>query len=243
MRRVYADRPLPAAWKRPSGVVEVEVDPATGRGLAKDCAPTLGNAYSELFLAGRQPRPVCPGKEGASRMASVLTGDEKTASDRTPADRVAPPKEKPALPPPVKAKRTTAEPEIAATAPRSERGANLSGWWEVTNQIQSTNYSAYQGLRLTYRIHLEQEGDRLVGKGLKSEENGRPLPASAQTPITLSGTIDGRTARLLFTERGSRRTTQGNFRFKIAPNGETLAGSFASGAADTSGPALARRAG
>jgi hypothetical protein len=149
---------------------------------------------------------------------------------------------KPLPPPELDEPADSSAPSAEAVADVHE-GPDLSGWWEITNQIESTSYPAYQGLRLTYRVHLEQEGDRLVGKGVKSRENGRSIPASAQTPITLSGTLEGRTARILFTEHGLRRTTQGSFRFKVAPTGETLAGTFASGAADTSGPALGRREG
>jgi penicillin-binding protein 1A len=313
MARVYADRPLPAAWKRPTGVVAREVDPATGRGLSPGCAPNQGNPYTELFLAGREPKAICPGKTEANlEIASKLPDDEesapapaKTAATNLPkiavktpapkapkaleiapeippkiakiapqsAPKVAPkiapkiakatkvkspvqvaqvtPKAAPPAPvaprtrsqrmPPVPPAREPDEPTVVADQPDPE-APDLSGWWEITNQIESTSYPAYQGLRLTYRVHFEQEGDRLVGKGIKSRENGRPVPASAQTPITLSGTLTGRTARILFTERGLRRTTQGSFRFKVAATGETLAGSFASGAADTSGPALALRA-
>ena len=300
MTRVYADRPLPAAWKRPSGVVAREVDPATGRGLSPGCAPTQGNPYTELFLAGREPKAICPGKTEANlEIAAKLPDDEerapapaKTAATTSPkiasvqipapapkaakiaakiTPKIAPkiakvtkatsavqvaqvtPKTAPPEPvaPQTRSKRKRTPPsnepdEPTVVADQADREApdlpDLSGWWEITNQIESTSYPAYQGLRLTYRVHFEQEGDHLVGKGIKSRENGRPVPASAQTPITLSGTLTGRTARILFTERGLRRTTQGSFRFKVAATGETLAGSFASGAADTSGPALALRA-
>jgi 1A family penicillin-binding protein len=338
MARVYADRPLPAPWKRPTGVVDRRIDPATGRGLASGCAPTQGSPRSELFLAGREPKEVCPDKSGASQqIAARLPDDEEAAPASAPAIPAAPPRKvagtkavtkmaavqtptaapkktpkktaapaavtriaqvapKPAAPAAKLAKVNIAKVNVAKTdvarakkdgaavkiaqktpeplpapikttrsrkplpppeldepadssAPSAEavadvhEGPDLSGWWEITNQIESTSYPAYQGLRLTYRVHFEQEGDRLVGKGVKSRENGRSIPASAQTPITLSGTLEGRTARILFTEHGLRRTTQGSFRFKVAPTGETLAGTFASGAADTSGPALGRREG
>jgi penicillin-binding protein 1A len=228
MRQVYADRPVPAAWKRPSGVVERAVDPASGRGLAAGCAPAQGTAYRELFLAGREPQSICPAPAETSRVAAA-------------APPVAAP---PAMTPPettvVSSRRAPARAPVSAGD--SAAGPDLSGWWEITNQIQTTSYAPYEGLRLTYRIRLVQDGDRLVGRGIKSAENGRPVGAAAQTPITLSGTVFGRTARLLFTERGLRRTTQGSFRFKVAPRGETLSGTFASSAADTRGPALGRRA-
>ena len=272
MRRVYADRPLPAPWRRPSGLVAREVDPASGRTLADGCVPTQGTAYSELFLAGREPRPVCPGTAETMRLAAAPPPAPPAHPAPPPARPKSPKSPKsavsPTSPAPVKVAQTPARsaqkvppPRPAAPSPRrmetsvpfsrddradeddDRSGPDLSGWWEITNQIEETSYPPYEGLRLTYLVHLRQEGDHLVGRGNKSRENGRPIPLSAQTPITLSGTVEGRTARLLFTERGLRRTTQGSFRLRVAPHGETLAGSFASSAADTSGPALARRAG
>jgi penicillin-binding protein 1A len=241
MSRVYAHRPLAAAWKRPTGVVAREIDPATGLGLSPGCAPTQGNSYTELFLAGREPKATCPGQKETNPQIAAKASDDEESPPVPPASAPLAPKaaKTPKAPPAPPA------PKIAKVVKNAEKGTpeapDLSGWWEITNQIESTSYPAYQGLRLTYRVHFEQEGDHLVGKGNKSRENGRPVPASAQTPITLSGTLIGRTARILFTERGLRRSTEGSFRFKLAGTGETLVGSFASGAADTSGPALALR--
>ncbi len=90
-------------------------------------------------------------------------------------------------------------------------------------------------------MHIEQRGDRLVGQGVKVSENGRPLGGGARTPITLSGSVDGDTARIVFSERGTRRTTAGSLRWKLSARSDTLRGVFASGAADTSGPSIARR--
>jgi penicillin-binding protein 1A len=122
-------------------------------------------------------------------------------------------------------------------------GLDLTGWWDVTNVIESTSYPAYEGLALGYRVYLEQRGDRIVGHGTKRSEDGRPLSGGARTPISISGSLDGGTARLLFTERGTRRTSTGSFRWKVRDGGDTLRGSFASGAADSSGPSVARRSG
>ena len=128
---------------------------------------------------------------------------------------------------------------------REERAASsdtdLSGWWEMTNTIQSTNYADFKGLRLGYRIQLEQDGDRLVGRGQKWSENGRTLPASARTPLSVTGTIDGDRVILEFKERGAKRTTGGSFSWTLSPDRTALRGSFQSTAADTSGSSLARR--
>lgn len=124
---------------------------------------------------------------------------------------------------------------------RAEPASDLSGWWELSNRIDSTNYSAYQGLRLGYRIQLEQDGNRITGRGQKWSEGGRPVAAAGRTPITVSGTIDGRTVTLDFTEHGARRTTNGTFRWTLSADRTALRGSFSSTAAATSGGSFARR--
>ena len=119
--------------------------------------------------------------------------------------------------------------------------ADLSGWWELTNTIQSTNYSAYQGLRLGYRVQLEQDGNRITGRGQKWSESGRPVSAGARSPIILSGRIEGRRVTLQYTERGARRSTSGSFSFTLSPDGDALRGSFSSTAAAASGGSVARK--
>lgn len=137
--------------------------------------------------------------------------------------------------------------EVGEVGVREERRreesaeADLSGWWELTNTIQSTNYSAYQGLRLGYRIQLEQDGDRITGRGQKWSESGRPVSAGARSPIVLSGRIDGRRVTLQYTERGARRSTSGSFSFTLSPDGDALRGSFSSTAAAASGGSVARK--
>jgi penicillin-binding protein 1A len=119
--------------------------------------------------------------------------------------------------------------------------SDLSGWWEMTNRIESTNYAAYKGLRLGYRVQLEQDGNRLTGRGQKWTEDGRTLSSGARTPITVTGSIDGRTVTLRFTEHGTRRTTSGTFNWQLSADRTALRGSFSSSAADTSGSSTARR--
>ncbi|HEX5757780.1 MAG TPA: PBP1A family penicillin-binding protein [Thermoanaerobaculia bacterium] len=131
--------------------------------------------------------------------------------------------------------------ELAMREPRDEAPAGLSGWWEVTNRIESTSFAAYQGLRLGYRIRLQQDGDRLSGDGEKWSEDGRTLPAAQRTPILLSGRIDGENVTLDFTEHGARRITNGTFTWRLSADGSGLSGSFASTAADTRGSSRGRR--
>ena len=118
---------------------------------------------------------------------------------------------------------------------------DLSGWWELTNTIQSTNYPDYQGLRLGYRIQIEQDGARIVGRGQKWSENGRPVASAGRTPLTVTGTVEGDTVTLQFTERGVRRSTTGGFTWQLSADRTALRGTFWSDAADTSGRSIARR--
>jgi penicillin-binding protein 1A len=131
--------------------------------------------------------------------------------------------------------------EEEARTETAAAATDLSGWWEMTNTVRSTSYEAYKGLRLTYRIQLEQDGDRLSGRGQKWSENGRSLSSSARTPLTITGKIDGHKVTLEFTERGTKRTTTGGFSWQLSADRTSLRGSFWSTAAGASGSSLARR--
>jgi penicillin-binding protein 1A len=123
----------------------------------------------------------------------------------------------------------------------AEPADDLSGWWELTNRIEETDYAAFLGLRLGYRLQLEQDGNRITGRGQKWTEDGRTLPAGGRTPLTVRGTVEGETVYLEFTEQGARRSTHGSFEWRIARDGSTLRGSFTSTAAATRGRSVARR--
>ncbi len=118
---------------------------------------------------------------------------------------------------------------------------DLSGWWELTNTIESTNYEQYRGLRLGYRLQLEQDGDRIIGRGQKWTEDGRPVSPGARSPIGVTGRIEGGRVVLRFTERGARRSTGGTFSWQLSPNRAALRGMFSSDAANASGSSVARR--
>ncbi|MEA2601759.1 MAG: penicillin-binding protein [Acidobacteriota bacterium] len=133
------------------------------------------------------------------------------------------------------------EPEEPPAEMEREPVDDLSGWWELTNTIQSTNFAEYQGLRLSYRLQLEQDGDRITGRGQKWSEDGRPVPAAGRTPLTVSGTIEGGKVTLQFTERGARRSTAGGFSWHLSSSRASLRGTFWSNAANTSGASVARR--
>jgi hypothetical protein len=118
---------------------------------------------------------------------------------------------------------------------------NLSGWWTLSNRVESTSYAAFNNLNLGYRVRLHQRGNRVTGTGHKWMENGKRLPANRRTPIALEGTRNGQRLELTFTERGARRASRGTFVMEVTADG-ALQGRFLSDAANSQGSSLARRA-
>lgn len=106
--------------------------------------------------------------------------------------------------------------------------------------MQSSSLNAFQGLRLGYRVQLQQEGDEISGTGRKIAENGRPIGRGGQTPIVLQGTVDGDRLTLTFTERGTRRQSAGTFHL-VRERDNLLRGRFSSDAAQSAGTVEARR--
>lgn len=72
MAAVYEDRPTPAEWAAPGGVVELPVDPATGLVLVEGCRPEAGAPVTELFVAGDEPASVCPAGTPARETRGVF---------------------------------------------------------------------------------------------------------------------------------------------------------------------------
>jgi hypothetical protein len=150
----------------------------------------------------------------------------------------------PPAPPPPKQPSSVVPPDAHPAildSMRPRRAGDLSGSWEIQDVVGSTTYPEYRGLRLTYRIVLHQDGERISGDGEKWAENGRRIPASQRTPIHLSGEMAGREVRVRFTESGKLRDSAGNFRWRLSADGTSFAGTFASGAAGARGVSAAVR--
>ena len=134
---------------------------------------------------------------------------------------------------------------VAATMePERERptapSQNITGAWRLATQVESSNYARYRGLLLGYELQLNQDGDRITGVGRKIAENGSGIYSRGQTPIAISGAVDGDRLMLTFVEGGAKRTSRGAFVLQQAQDG-TLRGRFTSNAAGSSGTAEARR--
>jgi hypothetical protein len=118
---------------------------------------------------------------------------------------------------------------------------DLSGSWELVNHVDVSTYAPYVGLRLGYRLRLEQRGTQITGTGEKWTENGRALPAAQRTPLRVEGTVEGGRVRLTFSEQGRRRQSDGRFEWQASSDGSRLDGRFESTAAGSSGRSTARR--
>lgn len=116
----------------------------------------------------------------------------------------------------------------------------LSGTWSLVNRIDGSNYPAFANLTLEYRLQLQQQGDRVTGRGQKWSENGRAIAPRSRTPIDLEGTLDGRRLELRFTEQGRRRATAGTLVMQVSEDG-SMRGRFVSEAAQSRGTSRATR--
>jgi 1A family penicillin-binding protein len=242
-------------WRQPEGVVELPVDPATGAPIAEGCG-TAAAAPRELFLAADLPEARCPGQVappvvlaagadeedgvGASAEAAVLP--EPALAEATPAAAQPPAARAPAgeqerL---AAAPRPETSPTAAGVQPPAEQeaapaAADLDGWWQLSTRVNDSSVPRFEGLELAYRLHLEEEGGRVRGRGQKWSEAGVRLPQARRTAIELTGTYDGERLVLEFTEEGARRSSRGSMTLRTT--GGRLTGTFSSDAAGSRGSA------
>jgi serine/threonine protein kinase len=134
---------------------------------------------------------------------------------------------------------------------QSRPGYDLTGEWKITNTIEATSYNPYQGLRLGYRVFLQQRGHDISGSGEKWWENEKEIPFRYHSPITVTGTIKDDKISLTVVEQGSRRQTTGTFTWvattkddrswKMTRKADHLTGTFTSTAANSSGSSVGER--
>ena len=118
---------------------------------------------------------------------------------------------------------------------------SVAGRWELTHEIEATSHAPFSGLRVGYRLNLQQDGNRVYGYGRKYSENGVPVPANQRTPISVEGRIEGQYLVLDFVEQGAWRSSVGTIRWLVSPGAAAMQGRFASDAAQSSGTSVARR--
>jgi len=209
--------------------------------LRKDAAPAAveANAVKPSPMAA-SPSPVAMPSATPTPIPSPSPTSPPSPAVTVPTP---PPAPSPLAPAVVRPEVVVDEPPVAedeAEGPAAvPADGDVSGQWDLSNRVVSTDYEGFRGLNLGYRLTLRQNGSRITGSGLKVSENGTPV--GSRTPITVSGRIEGSTVVLTFTEQGATRTSAGTFRWKLSPDGSSLRGSFWSDAANTNGPSSARR--
>jgi hypothetical protein len=196
------------------------------------------------------PAPVPTPAAGAGHASPPADG---TAAPATPAGTASPQPATTPRPRPTATPQTSAQPmdegdvgpeeadDDGTTQIPADDGSVVAGRWDLTHEIEATNHAPYSGLRLGYRLTLQQDGNHVYGRGRKYTENGTLLPPDQRTAITVDGQIEGQYLVLNFTEQGAWRTSSGTIRWLISPGAGALQGRFASDAAQSSGTSVARR--
>jgi penicillin-binding protein 1A len=82
MSRFYAGKPPPQPWPVPAGVVERQVDPATGLVLAEGCEQAAADPRHEYFVAGREPVASCPGAGQEPPRSAFYTDRPETSGEQ-----------------------------------------------------------------------------------------------------------------------------------------------------------------
>ncbi|HEX5884788.1 MAG TPA: DUF4388 domain-containing protein [Pyrinomonadaceae bacterium] len=112
---------------------------------------------------------------------------------------------------------------------------DLSGKWRVVNTVENTAYKSFDNMEVGFRLTINQNGKEFTAKGEKFSENGQALPVGRRTFIQVKGSIDGDTVVATFVEDGRARRTNGRFVWKLQSDGNGLAGTFVSTAANSRG--------
>ena len=229
----------------PAGDIAASPEPTTERapGLPRSAPAAVPARAASPSPVAASPSPVAPPSATPTPLRSPSP---------TPTPLPAPAMTFPTPPPPspvvTRPEVVVEEPPVAdeelegpepAASPSAIPNGDVSGQWELSNRVVSTDYEGFRGLNLGYRLTLRQNGSRVTGSGVKVTENGTPV--GNRTPITVSGRIEGSTVVLTFSERGATRTSAGTFRWQLATDGSSLRGSFWSDAANTNGPSSGRR--
>jgi hypothetical protein len=214
-----------AEMEEPTGTTEPEIDwnPAPEPVVPLNQAPTIfsvqrlavclviliGLAVGAIALRSRfkAPQPSAP-------VATVVESQPTPVTEPQPQPEV---------------KQVAVEPEKHLA-----KVQDLTGEWHVVNTVQNTAYKSFDNMKVGFRLKINQQGKAFTGNGEKFSENGQTLPAANRTPIHVTGSIDGDNVVATFVEDGRIRKTNGRFVWKLQ-NGDHLAGTFVSTAANSSG--------
>jgi cytoskeletal protein RodZ len=229
---------VPAVSQENAQAAQATPPPAIAPGATQpDALPAAANATP----ASRSPRaratptatPAANAAAASDKGASPPDTASATGTEAPSSAPTAAPGEAPA------AKADTSNTASSGMASNSSV-PSLAGFWTLDTRVESSSLREFEGLQLGYRLELLQDGARITGHGVKTTENGDAIGSTAQTPITIAGTLDGRRLTLTFTERGTERESHGKMILDVYEDG-VLRGRFSSNAAQSSGTAEARR--
>jgi cytoskeletal protein RodZ len=163
-------------------------------------------------------------------------------------DRNLAPQRTPAPPPPIPEPTSTPDASKQDDRPREEGlppatavrppTIDVSGPWSLATQVEMSSEAPGAGSRLGYEIEMKQDGSHVEGQGRRITENGAALDSPAQTPISMTGTVQGNRLTLIFTE-GSAASTVGKLVMLVED--DVMHGRFSSAATRSSGTVEARR--
>jgi hypothetical protein len=116
---------------------------------------------------------------------------------------------------------------------------DVSGWWALTNRLESSAADTRDDLNFGFHLQLQQHGTHVTGTGVKWMENGRSIQTDSRIEIQVEGTVNARRLELNFTEQGTTTRRPGRFVMNLI-DADTLRGRFVT-AANARGVALGRR--
>jgi hypothetical protein len=222
----------------PPAAAAAPVEPQRTAALAAEAQPLAPVSASPAATPARNVPPAAAADDAAA--VASLPGDERASvlrieprvAERTPPAQHAPPPagagDATSETPPSDARVASAPRAAALAAP----AADLDGWWEITNEVDGAKRGD-RDARVAYRVQLQQDGDRVTGRGFKSRRQDRAIAVGQRTPISISGKIDGASVDAEIVERSARRPRTGRLRWTVTRGGETLSGRFASSTGET----------
>lgn len=120
---------------------------------------------------------------------------------------------------------------------------DLSGRWRVIHRVERSACRAYVGLEIEFDVVLEQDGERLTGRGEKFLVAGRLVRQDEVSRLFLTGGATGRQIHLEVVEicgEPSDRRIVGAIDWDVVTD-DLMAGAFQVSAAESAGSSLALR--
>ena len=212
MAAVAGPRAPRGDWPAPAGIVARDVDAASGLVLAEGCDAGSARPTGSTSSRAGSLRASAP---AASRLPQQAFWTDGRVGD--PFDG-----------------------RVARGAERPEAAADLTGWWELTDVVESSGHGAGAPRQIVYRVLLRQEGSLVTGQGERWAVDGRELPREERSAFRVAGAIFEREVVARFTEHDGGALATTTLRWEISATGDELRGSFAGSPIDAAGTSTAR---